>query len=727
MSEHVITRRSFLAGSAGVATLAGCAGFMNFTDWQQASASTSAAEGEQQTHTLCDGCGNQCGVIASVKDGRLWRILGDEAHPNSHGRLCGRGQGFAMVAYSPDRITAPLKKNEKGGFEQITWDQAYAEIAEKVKATAPEGLASLQARGTASFFTQRFINAMGSPNSYTDAAVNDLDISSVIEAVSGAYPAPDVGAAKVVVLLDKSTYDGLRPAEGKEFAELRERGAELILVDPRMTAFGRLASDWVPIRPGTELAFLLGVSGEIIRREAYDTAFIEKAANGFDVYAEAVKGYTLDWASEKTSIPADKLAEVTTKLIDAAPACFIDLPWAGSFGCGYKNSAETLRALLLANALLGNYNQPGGWLFGSTPQAPAAKLDPAVIKPVPKPASMQIGMEKAPLSWSSAMSLIDAAGKGSIKTLFLVESNPVREFPSGNAVVEALDKVDCLVSVSMYMNESSELADYVLPLDSYMERRDTVKTVAAKVSVVTLRSPVLERIHPETRRIDEVFTELAKACGIGEFFNFTIDDYNKLNLDLMNVGVSLDELQKKAVIPVPKTEIKYGSVPYMRTQTSKLDFTSEKFAKAGYEVVPAWIEPEVATSKGKPRLMIGEQILHTRTYTVGDEYLMGISKEYELDGAWINTELAESLGIKDGDAIELTTEVGSLTSRAKVTSRIHPEAVWMPNHYGCTAEKMSAAGGFGASPQQLIPQRFEPGTGAAMMHEVSVTVKKVGA
>lgn len=729
MSENAITRRSFLAGSAGVAAIAAGAGagFTSFGSWEKAYAKPPAAPEVDQVKTLCDGCGNQCGLTAWLREGELWRVSGDPNHPNCGGVLCGRGQGFTSIAYSEDRITAPLKKNDQGKFEEISWEQAYTEIAEKVNATDPAELAVFQSRGHEQFFVKRFATALGSANYFTDAAVHDADISAVIEAISGAYPAPSVEGSKYIVMLDKSTYDGFRPAEATEFSHrLDEAGdSKVVLVDPRMTSFGRMVDEWLPIRPGTELAFLLGVAGVLVREGHYDKEFVAAHANGFDEFAKAVSSYSIDWASDLTGIPDDKIHEVAMGLYNNMPHCFVDLPWAGTFGSGYKNSADTVRMVYLLNALLGNFNQEGGWIFGSTPYVADAMLDPSVVKPVEAPQASPLGADKAPLSGSSCLAAIDEMRRGAVKTAFFVETNPMRDYPSAKAVKEAIDSLDCMVVCDVMLTETAELADYVLPLDTYLEQGDTINTVAGKVSVASMRNQAIDRIHPETRTLDELFTELANRCEIGDYFTFSLEDYNRAWAKAAKV--SYDDLAKYGTVTISGSDVQYGSFPYLRTASGKIDFASDKFEKAGLTRVPAWVEPLDSTNEHLLRMLVGEEVVQSHTYTTDAPMLFEVAKMYNLDRAWVNTETAADLGIADGDEVELSTSEGSVKTQVKVTSRIHPEAVWVPTHYGITAEKMTEAKGFGFAPKQLIPLALEPGTGAGMMNEVNVSLKKVGA
>ena len=169
MSENNVTRRSFLAGSAGVAAVAAGAGFMSFGAWEQADASGTKDVESHTAYSLCNSCSSKCGFKGYVVDGKLTKMIGEPGHPHCEGTLCGRAYGYASIAYSEDRLTDPLKKNAKGEFEKISWDQAYSEIAEKVKSIigsdGPEALAMVQdPRPSGSYYTKRFMQALGSAN-----------------------------------------------------------------------------------------------------------------------------------------------------------------------------------------------------------------------------------------------------------------------------------------------------------------------------------------------------------------------------------------------------------------------------------------------------------------------------------------------------------------------------------------------------------------------------------
>ncbi len=723
MSEKTVTRRGFVAGAAGAAALAGCAGYASFGAWDEAFAKPPKAAETKQVHTLCDGCGNKCGMVAWVRDGKVWRVSGEKGHPCSGGHLCGRGEGLISAAYSEDRLTKPLKKNGSK-FEEISWDDAFAQIGSALEAAGSKA-AVLQARGNCTPFTKRLVQSLGSAHYYDDSAVHDADITAAIECVAGAYAAPDVKNTKFALMLDKSTYDGMRPAEVADFVEKSEDSdSKVVLVDPRLTAFGRVADEWIPIVPGTELALLVGIASELINRETYDKEFVKAHASGFEEFAKVIRTYDIAWASEKTGIPDSTITGLAAQLAKNAPASFVDMPWAGTFGAGYKNSFDTCRMVYLINAMLGNFNRKGGWIIGDAPYVSADALASAGIKKLATVSGKAAG-STASFAPASCVAAIDAMKSGEISAAVVVESNPVLDYPGGDKVTAALKSLDCLVVCDQFMTETAEIADYVLPLDSYLECAGTPVTVGAETSVVAARHAAIDRINAGTKSIDEVVRGLAEACGKGSDFNFTLEDYNKAWFKA--AGLAEDILDQQAFSAIAGSTVSEGNVPYLRTKSGKIEFSSDAAKEAGLSAVPEWTDTQEPASAEMPHLLIGEQNIQSATYTLAAAKLTEISKKYDLDAAWINADVAKKKGIADGDDVKLTTAEGSVTVPAKVTGRICPSAVWIPAHYGATAEKISEAKGFGAAAKKLVPLASEPGTGAAMMGEAVVSIEKAGA
>ena len=733
MSEHAITRRSFLAGSAGAVALTAAAGYVSFDAWEQAHADDGAQGGETKTvHSLCNACSSKCGFTAYVVDGRLTKLIGDEDHPYAQGKLCARGYGYSQIAYSKDRLTDPLKKNDKGAFEAISWDQAYSEIAEKVKAIiadkGPQALAMVQdPRPSGKYYTKRFMNALGSPNVYTHGAACNLSKESgFTQAIGAANFESDVANSKMTMFIGRSYADAVRPSSVAALQQAHENGAHIVLVDPRLNNTGVFATDWVPIRPGADIAFLLGIANVLVTRDLYDHAFVEQSAVGFPEFAAQVTEYTPEWAEGICDVPADTIVEIAESLAAAAPACAIEPSWRAAFGCAYQNSFETARAVCAVNALLGCWGQKGGALITSSPKV--GDVDPVKFPEVPKPAAKRLGDAEYPLALSGTgtnLAVLNGCADGVIQGVFFYNSNAVQGYAQPAKWREALSQAKLVVTIDVQMSETALASDYVLPECSYLERRELPEFVGGRVPVVSLRDQVLEVIHPNTRPVDVIFTQLAEACGVGEYFEFTVDEL--ADAQLQTLGITLDELREKGTITFPEKQLKYALKTTWGTADKKVHFTSEACVKAGFPASPGWLEPKVMPGEGQFRLVGGKQAIHTHTQTANIEPLMAITKQYGLERVWMNAQRAEELGISDGDTVEVSNEQHTGKVQVKVTQRINPDALYMPSHYGCSSKEEKTAYGVGLRQMDYVPFRIEPGYGGICSQEAVVTVKKVGA
>ena len=733
MSEHAITRRSFLAGSAGVAAAIAGSEFLSFGSWQQAQAEE-AAGSTTTAHSLCNACSTKCGFTAYVVDGKLDKIIGDASHPYCEGTLCARGYGYADIAYSADRLTDPLKKNESGQFQAISWDQAYAEIGEKVqsiiKESGPEALAIVQdPRPSGKYYSQRFMNALGSPNVYTHGVACNMSKNSGFAQVIGASDyTSDVENSKMTMFIGRSYADAIRPSALHALEKAHEAGARIVLVDPRLNNSIAFADEWVPINPGTDLAFILGMAHVLVEQGLYDKDYVAANSVGFDEWASYLQSCTPEWAQGITGIDANTIERLATSLAEAAPAASIEPSWRGAFGCSYDNSGETARAVCAFNTLLGCWNQKGGALF--LPSVSAGKLDAGMFPSVPKPEGSIVGAKEYPLSQSSmgvSTFAANLAATGMVRGMFFYNSNMVAGYSNPKHLQECVEALDLSVAIDVQMSETCMACQYVLPDTSYLERLELPEFVSAKTPVVTLRDKVIEKVHPNTRPVDQIFSELAEACGVGEYFGFSVEDL--ADAQLASVGLSLAALRQKGTSAFPEKTFEYGKTPEWKTPTGKIQFASDACEEAGLPRVPQWREPAVSVPDDGAsfRLIGGKQAIHSHTQTANIEALMDITKQYGLDRVWMNAGRAAELGIADGDTVLVSNDLFSGQIKVKVTERINPEALYLPSHYGCSSPQQKTAYNVGLRQMDFVPYRLEEGYGGACTQETFVTVRKVGA
>ena len=730
MFENV-SRRTFLKGSAATAALAAAAGAGSLGMWQSQTARADELHETKEAPSLCNGCSSKCGLVATTVDGQLWTLRGSDVHPYAKGHICGRGHGLAQMAYSDERVTQPLRRKDDGTFEPIDWDTAFAEIGQRVKdiiaKNGPEALGIIQdPRPSGKQYSKRFMHALGSANVYAHSSSCNLSKESAYQLTIGASNfSTDFGNAKMVMFIGRSYGDGIRPSSVQSLASAAESGTRVVIVDPRLNNSGIFADDWVPITPGTDIALLLGMANVLIEEDLYDHEFVEQNTTGFEEFAAEVKQYTPSWAEKICDVPADRIQELTRAMAKAAPAASIEAGWRAVIGCSYANSFETARVITAVNSLLGAWGAKGGALLTSSPKA--GKIEDARFADPAKPDKPRVGNKEYPLALDSAgtnIAALQAALDGTMKGLFFYNSNAAKGYAQPKTWAEALGKCDLVVTIDVQMSETALQSHYVLPEVTYLERLELPEFVGGKKHFVGMRTAVLDRIHPETKTCDEIFNGLAEACGVGEYFQFTAEDWAAAQLE--TVGVSLEQLKKDGVVELSDPHFEYG-VPKFKTASGKFEFKTDKMAEAGLNPVIGYVPRKVTPGEGEFYIVGGKQGIHSHTMTQNVATMNAISREYHMERLWMAAADAEKLGVETGDTVEVSSSEHTGQVEVRVTQRLKPGVVFLPTHYGGDSPYQTRSYQYGISLTDFIPFDVEPGVGSMMSQEVAVSVRKVEA
>lgn len=717
--DNMMTRRGFLAAGASCAALAAIGTSTGCSSSQTEPLSTDASV-TYTASTLCAGCANKCGIEAWVRNGKLWRFMGAEGHPHSGGYMCGRGQGLPSLTTSEDRVIEPMKADGKGGFTKVSWEDALSDIAGHISGAGQKVALFQDGRATDAWYAKRFMSAIGSANYYDDSALVNADVDAAYEALLGATPIYDTPNSKFTAILGASGDETVRPIEVKEFASAKAAGGRVVAIDPRMAGADMLADEWISVRPGYELAFLLGVAGYLVKSSAFDASFVEKYGEGFDEFKEAMLQYTPKWAATKCGVDEAKIAAVAQGLQDAAPHCHIDVRPGALLGCGYSNGFETVRTAVLINAMLGTANAAGGMFISKVPSVDGA-FD---VDSFTKVSEAKGAAAEAPAF--GAASCQEALDKGGFDVALFVESDPVADWPDTTKVGQNLDSIGFKVVIDSVLTDTAQKADYVLPAATYLEASSVIAPAAAEWSIVEMRNKAVEPAG-EARSVHEIIKDIAQACGKGDDFDFELDDVNSALCEAYGSSVTLAGLHDTGCTSIPGCDVKAGDEPAIATESGKIPFASSEFEKAGLSKVPQYADPTVAPNDHMPRLITGAQSFQTRTYTADAPKLAAYASDMAAQRAWLNPQTAANFGIADGDEAELSTSTGKVRATIRVTELINPEAVYLPPHYGVESKAMAQAAGFGVRVWNLVPRASEQATGAGMVCEVPVEIRKVGA
>ena len=723
MPETKISRRDFikLTSLAGGALALG-----QFLPLQVARAARDIGSlddrGNGTISTLCEMCVWRCGVLAKVVEERVVKLEGNPEHPHSHGKLCARGQSGLMNTYDPDRILTPLIRvgqRGEGKFRPASWDEALNLVAEnmlKIKRNyGPEAMVFSSTHNLSQPQFENLLYGFGSPNYGTQRSLcfNAMIVANLIT-YGMEEPDRDYSQLKYLILTGRNLTEAISTSETSALVDAIASGAKVVYIDPRFTKTASKASEWLPIRPGTDLAFHLALINFMIAEKRYNQPFVEQYLLGFDKLVEAVAGYTPEWAAPITGIDAQVIHRIAVEFSEAAPYALAHNGWRTS---NFINSFPTERAIAILNAMNGNWGvtllpsaEEGAGGLGQPPQPPYPRVSAQRLDGVPWKYPF------VPLKIGIFQQMRDAILEGQpyqAHGWFISRQNPVLSLPDRQKTLEAFGKMDFIVSVDIIMNDTDWFADVVLPETSYLERYDPLVPMGNRIFI---RQPVIEP-QGDARSALWIYKELGKRLGLGDFFQYT-DEEDYLRQELAPLGISLEELRLRGYVDLP--EGNGGTEFQWSTPSGKIEVYSDALGKAGFDPLPAWQEPPQPKS-GEFYLLTGKVGQHTQFGTQNNQLL---HKYQDVPRLWINPEAAQTLGMKDWDLVEVTSPVGKVKVALQVTPAIRSDCVYLTPGFGHLSKGLRTAYGVGSSDSALHVTYVDPISGGQALSQTFVSVKK---
>ena len=687
--------------------------------------------------SICEMCFWRCGILGNVdKHGKLLKIDGNPVHPLTHGRLCARGNAGHKLTYDPDRLKYPLMRvgeRGEGKFKRVSWDEALDFMADKLKKIKAEhGAESIGffPHGIQARFFEHVMKGFGTPNIVEPAFAQcrgsrDVGYKLTFGNSVGSPEPLDFEKTDLMVFIGTHIGENVFTGQNLAFADALSRGAKLIVVDPRFSVAAGKADYWLPIKPGTDTALLLAWMHVLIYENRYDKEYIRKYATGFNELKNHVKKLTPEWASKITGLPASLILETARLMGKLLPKVGIH---PGRHVAWYGNDSQRGRAMAILTALLGSYGHPGGIYLSSyipAPQYPSKKY--------PKYGPRADGAGSVYPFGSTGLGitngLVDATVSEDpypIKAWIVYSQNVLQSIPDPWKTKEAIKKLDLLVVVDVLPMEQFLYADLVLPEATYLERYDDLYTVRnAKIPFAAIRQPVIDPLY-ESKPGWWIAKETAKRLGLEGYFQWdTIEDY--LNYRLSGLGVTLQQIQANGIVEYDKGTPYYDfSKPIkFKTRSGKIELYSKTLKEIGFDPIPIY-EPLEKVPKGYFRLAYGRSPIHSFARSQNNEILHSYMPENEL---WINKQVADKLGLQDGEYINLENQDGILSDEIKlfVTPGIHPESVFMVHGFDQKSPFLELAYKHGASDTYLMSRvKVDPLSGGTGMRVNFVRIIKNG-
>lgn len=527
-----MNRRDFLkvASVTGAAVL-GSPALRPITAFSKEELARGPYDGGTWIPSLCKMCGGNTGILCQVVEGRLVRIKPNHHNPIGFSNIstdffvnapkegaviCPKGNAGIMALYDPDRLKRPLRRtnSEKGigvdpRWKEISWDEALAEIAGRLKALRDGGEAHklIWITEDASFvdMQQDFCRLFGTPNFGMHSNLCDTGRKASFKMVVGdERPLMDALQSKYMLVF------GWNPVSATKWSHLPriitrgiEHGARLVVVDPNLSYTASKAHEWVPIRPGTDGALALAMGHVILRDGLYDRVFVERWTTGFDEYAAYVEDKTPQWANAITTIPSSRIERLAQEFATTKPAT-LDV-WSGAH---HSNGVNAGRAIACLAALVGSFDVPGGLIL---PERKGPKYQPAEAPDLPslKQPRLDGSGTKYPYKHASGVycEWVERTAKGDgpyqPKILVSIFQNPMMAVIGTKTAEAALRRFEFIVQIDTMLSETAEFADIVLPGTTYFERYDLDAPWVTWPSV-TLRQPVVKPLFGQPAEYEAI-------------------------------------------------------------------------------------------------------------------------------------------------------------------------------------------------------------------------------
>lgn len=673
--------------------------------------------------SVCMWCHIHCKVEAHIRNGKLEKIEEDKALPRAElvrpiTRACPRSRIATEWLYHKDQLRYPLKRlgeRGEGKWGRISWDQALDEIAEKLKEIkekyGPEAIATSSGTGrTHDEYRLRFFNLLGSPNNIGQGHICYGPGSTVSRAIYGwpdFYPA--VGRTTRCIMLLGTNPDKAARGLWQAITLSMKEGAKLIVVDPRRTSAAERADIWLQLRPGTDCALYMSMINVIINEGLYDK-FVDKWCYGFDELTKRVQDYQPERVAEVTWVPVEKIREAARTYATTKPGVIVH-----TMGLEHlTNSIEAIHARYILTAITGNIDVRGGEeMRGNHPQLREEYEIELNDRLSLEQKKKQIGAERfklmsrlgyeliqktaksrsgtAHVAFANAPSVYRAMITGEpypVRALITVASNPMVTQANVKLVYKAIKNLYLFVVHDFWMTSSAELADYVLPCASWLERPaifnywDSASFVYVAEAAV---SPLYER-RPDY----DLWRGLGIRMGQEEYWPWkTLKEALFYRLEPFGYS-SFEELMRKTggIFIPPKEERKYERLGF-GTPTGKMELYSTIFEKLGYDPLPRYYEPPespVSTpdlAKDYPLILItGSR--HQPFYHSEFRQIDSLRKQHPDPIAQLNPKTASESGIKEGDWAWIETPRGRIRQKCQLFDGIDPRVVnaqhgwWFP-------------------------------------------------
>jgi len=664
-------------------------------------------------NTVCTMCSAGCGISVRTRAGRAKKIEGKPSHPVNQGKVCTIGQAGLQVLYNPDRLTGPLMsaKRGSGSFSPITWEEGLSKVSARLGTLRASGQAgsvcflSEGVRGNLAKVFELFMEKLGS-----DRLLHyDFDHPQTLYAANqhffGAENLPYYDLHNTRYLLSfGADYLGrwISPVHhslGFGFSRHGRRDARgrFVQIEPRMSLSGAAADEWIAAMPGTEGVLALGMAHHIVAEGHY-------RGPDRDAWADSLSAYSPTSVAEQTGVPEATI----TRLADAFAQTKPSLAIGGGAAGNYSNGTDNLMAVNALNYLAGNVGQAGGIIFNPAP----------AVDHVSHPHQA---------TYQSMLDLANDARQGKIEVLIINNTNPMFTLPSAAGLEEALAAIPLIVSLSSFIDDTSAMADMILPSHSYLESwGDDYPEPGVGFPIGAISQPVVSPLY-NTRATGDIILEMSRRLGFGSALPWADmeecvkdgwreiyqrggpaqaqQDFDEFWRSVLQAGAWGNAVRLAGS----------ASFTLNKSVVDNIAVASPEFA-GSVDAYPFVLHPYLSTAMHDGRganLPWMQELPDPNTSVVW--------------GSWveINPATAEQMDLKEGDLVAVESPNGQITVPVFLYPGIRPDVIAIPIGQG-HREYGRFATNRGVNPLQILAPEIESQTGSLAWGATRVKLAATG-
>lgn len=740
VTNTVLSRRSFIKWNAALGGTAALAGGLKLGS-QQPQRASAASEVKVVPTSCAHNCGGRCRIMVHVEDGTIVRLTTDdrpESFEDPQLRACQRGRSYRQRVYHSDRLKYPLKRvgpRGSGEYERISWDEATTLVADAITRIldeyGPEAIINHYASGAGSQTlgagtSQRLLNLVGGAlNQYGSysAACWEYMVPRILGNFMSANSRDDWGNSKLIVMFGFNPMEMIAGTNTMYYLKLaKNAGAKVIVIDPRHSMTAAWADEWIPIRPGTDVALISALAYVIITENLHDQDFLDRCCSGFDddhmpedipagnSYQSYILGEsddqpkTPEWAEAITGIPRNRIIQLAREIGSTKPTAI----YQGFGGQRRAYGEEFVHAGITLAAITGNIGIPGGsaGTFPMTARYVPVGGFPGNTNPV------QLAIST--FTWTDA--IVHGTEMGAAEgvtglpegqetlpyNIKLIYNNGgqaiLNQHADINQTIEILKDeslVEFIVTHEQFMTPSAMFSDVILPAVTWMET-DGMTTNWLMSETLYYMNQAIEPLY-ECKSDYEICALIADKLGVGEEYRDgkeTAEDWIRewtAGMKDADPTFDFDTFKEKGVhvIVYDKPTLAFDTFREdpeenaLPTPSGKIEiFSQAKWAADDPELIPAvasyipeWEGPQAEIVSKYPLQMHGHHY-HSRSHSTYDN--ISWLRESMPQRLFMNPVDAEARSISDGDLVKVFNDRGEVHIPVRVTKRIMPGVVDLP-------------------------------------------------